>query len=320
MTRERIREGSLARVVIVIMVLASLAGPGPTARSQSSRPAAPAAPPTSRPADAGGSRPTERIGRMPPVERPTPPAAPAPDDSVDQAVNRLENALGGISAFDAMTTLRLTFAVSVRDTVRTSRTHWWNRVTGDYRVQGRGRDGKEYIVLFNVNTRQGKVAVDGRTLAGDELTTWLDRGYGLFINDTYWLLMPFKLRDPGVHRTAAGRVDIDGRACDRLQVTFDRVGLTPGDTYWVYIDRQTGAMPRWGFLLEGDRDKPGATETLWDWTGWKASGGLKLATRRIRRNDPDRTEIRFSDLDVNGTLPADAFSALAPITVTGERR
>jgi hypothetical protein len=307
-----------ALAAIAIAVMTGLAAFGPAAIAQTSSPAAPAAAPTTRPAappaDTGRQRPPESAGQISPAREIT--AA----DSVRAVVDRLLTALGGREAYAGMKSLRLTFAVSVNDTVRTSRTHWWNRVTGDYRVQGKGRDGQEYVVLFNVGSRRGRAALGGRELAGDELAQWLERGYGLFINDTYWLLMPFKLEDPGVRLRLTGTADFEGIPCARLEVTFDKVGLTPGDTYWVYVDRTTGRMPGWGFLLEGERDKPDAAETRWAWTDWSEHGGLMLAGRKWKQHDPARTEIRLGDLDVNGPLPAEAFSGLAPIAVRGESR
>lgn len=320
MTHNRL--GALAARVLLAGTISLAPASSTIVQAQSATASAPASQPASRPADAGGNRPPETIGRMPPVPREvpgspaeaTPEAHPAAaDPGVAPVLDRLLKALGGRAARDGMNSLRFTFSVAVQDTVRASRTHWWNRATGDYRVQGKGRDGREYVVIFNVNTRQGRASLGGHDLEGDELKSWLERGYAVFINDTYWLLMPLKLEDPGVRLKLAGGAEVGGRPCDRLEVTFDQVGLTPGDTYWIYVNRATGAMPCWGFILEGERSKPDAKETLWDWTDWETYGGLQLAGRKVKRDDPTRAEIRLTDIQVNEPLPSEAFTGPGPI-------
>ena len=122
----------------------------------------------------------------------------------------------------------------------------------------------------------------------------------------------FKLDDPGVTVVTDGAADVAGAACDRLKVTFDHVGLTPGDTYWAYIDRATHRMIRWGFILEGEAG-PTATESLWDWTGWRDVGGVLIAPARVQVADPDRTVIRFENLEAGQGWPDTLFTSSAPI-------
>ena len=130
------------------------------------------------------------------------------------------------------------------------RTHHWDRHTGGHRLEGKTRDGDAYVVLHNVNTRTGHAWLNGESLEGDALAEWLERAYGAWINDTYWLVMPYKLRDPGVHLAYDGQEEIDGVVFDKLLLTFDSVGLTPGDRYWAYIHPETGLMERWAYHLQ----------------------------------------------------------------------
>ena len=51
---------------------------------------------------------------------------------------------------------------------------------------------------MNVNTKEGSAWLKGKALEGEEQKKPLERAYGAWVNDTYWLLMPYKLRDPGV--------------------------------------------------------------------------------------------------------------------------
>lgn len=58
------------------------------------------------------------------------------------------------------------------------------------------------------------------------------QAYEYFLNDTFWLVAPFKVRDDGVIRST---VDVkDGRG---LLVTYTTGGVTPGDSYlWIIGD------------------------------------------------------------------------------------
>jgi hypothetical protein len=84
--------------------------------------------------------------------------------------------------------------------------------------------------------------------------------------------MPAKLLDPGVQlawegeATGSAKTGDAGKTYDVIRVTFDKVGLTPGDTYWAYISRETSLMERWDFVLEGDKPADRATFLWKDWT------------------------------------------------------
>ena len=95
-------------------------------------------------------------------------------------------------------------------------------------------------------------------------------------------------------------------------MTFDHVGLTPGDTYWAYVDRSTHLMNRWGFILE-DEAGPKATESLWDWTDRRPVGPVTLAARRVHRDDPERSIIEFKDLEAADAWPDSVFTSPAPL-------
>lgn len=243
-----------------------------------------------------------------------PARASADETAIDPAaaaiVDSMMTAMGGRQAFDNTGALRFTFSFSSKDTVRTGRTHWWDRRTGNYRIQGKTRQGQDFVYLFNTGTKEGRAWVGGALADSAELKAHLDRAYALFINDTYWFLMPFKLFDPGVHLKLDGEAMVGGAAVDRVKVTFDNVGLTPGDTYWAYIDRKSHLMIRWGFVLQDDTEKP---EQLYDWTGWTAFGPIKLSTARVRVDDPDRTVINLLNVQATDSFPPDVFTNPEPI-------
>jgi hypothetical protein len=226
-------------------------------------------------------------------------------------VESMMTAMGGRDTFNNLGALRFSFSFSARDTVRSFRTHWWDKRTGSYRIQGKNRQGQDFVYLFNTNTKEGRAWLMGVEAEGDSARkAHLDRAYALFINDTYWFLMPYKLFDPGVHLAFDGEATVGGSPVDRVKVTFDNVGLTPGDTYWAYIDRASHLMTRWGFILQDDKDEP---EQLYDWTGWTDFGPLKFSTGRVKVDDPDRSILNLENIQVADSFPPDVFTSPKPI-------
>lgn len=228
------------------------------------------------------------------------PAALAESDPEATAVaERTLQAMGGSEAWESTRYLRFNFFGF--------RLHHWDRYTGRHRLEGQTRDGDAYVVLHNVQTREGTVYLNGELQEGEVKAQWLERAYGAWVNDTYWLLMPYKLRDPGVSLTYEGEEELDGKKYDKLKLTFDGVGLTPGDTYWAWIHRDTGLMDRWAYFLEGwEADK---SPTSWLWLDWQTYGGIKLSPRRKNLEDDRETEL--GDLAVFDYLPDEVFTALA---------
>ena len=78
-----------------------------------------------------------------------------------------------------------------------ARTLWWDKLKGDVRIQMHNSDSTK--ILVNINDGSGKIFLNGRESSDtDSLSKYLERGKGIWINDAYWLFMPFKLKDSGV--------------------------------------------------------------------------------------------------------------------------
>jgi hypothetical protein len=224
--------------------------------------------------------------------------APPTPEAVAQEVME---ALGGKEAWDATRFIRFTFAGR--------RTHWWDKHTGRHRIEGQTQDGKKFVVLENINTKEGQAWLDGQKVEGDEAKELLERAYAAWINDTYWLLMPYKLQDPGVKLSYVGEETIDGKTYDKLLLTFGNVGLTPGDRYWAYINQDTHLMDRWAYVLESM--EPGSEPTAWRWEGWQKYGNIMLAPNRVQVGG-DRT-LELGDIAVPETLPDSVFTSPDPV-------
>jgi hypothetical protein len=232
-------------------------------------------------------------------------AAITPTGSDPKAVavaDRVMQALGGEAAWHATRYLRFDFAVDRGGKAVMRRAHAWDKWTGRYRVEGQDKDGRDVVIAMNLNTKDGSATVAGAPLAGEALRKSLEMGYAWWVNDTYWLLMPYKMRDTGVVLTLAGQEQKGVDTWDKVLLTFEGVGLTPKDRYWVWVNAKTGLVDRWEFVLKGEKTPPVA----FDWKGWKALGRIRLADDRV--NPKDGTRIHFPVLDVPAALPDEAFA------------
>lgn len=228
-------------------------------------------------------------------------ASAAGDAAAIAKAERLLDALGGKDAYDDTRFVRFNFFGF--------RTHHWDRFTGRYRLEGNNREGEHYVVLFDTDTKDGQAFKDGSALDGEEKAKMLEMAYGAFINDTYWLLMPYKLLDPGVTLHDAGQETLDGKTYDVVKLTFGEVGLTPGDSYWAYLDPETGLMARWAYHLQGwEADRP---KTAWEWRDWDRHGDILLAA--TRRNVESGDERGLEQIAVFESLSDSVFDSPKPV-------
>ncbi len=225
-----------------------------------------------------------------------------PDPKAVAVADRVMATLGGEEAWRATRYLRFDFVVEREGKTLVSRAHTWDRHRGRYRVEATDEQGRPVVVLMNLHTKQGQAWVGGEPASGDALEKLLESGYAWWVNDSYWLVMPYKLRDDGVVLTYAGLEAEQLGTWDKVLLTFEGVGLTPKDKYWVFVNRNTGLVERWEFVLKGADTAP----VRWDWSGWKTFGPIQLADER--RNPMDGTRILFPVLDVPESVPDIVFT------------
>lgn len=94
------------------------------------------------------------------------------------------------------------------------------------------------------------------------------KAYEYFVNDSFWLIAPFKVRDDGVVRST---VDLpEGRG---LLVTYTSGGVTPGDSYLWIIDSR-GFPSAW--KLWTSNVPIGGVEISWE--GWEKKNEVWFST------------------------------------------
>jgi hypothetical protein len=224
------------------------------------------------------------------------------DPKAAAIADKVMTALGGQKAWEGTRFLRFDFAVDKEGKTLFSRSHTWDKWSGRYRLEGTTKEGEPFVVLMNLNTKEGDAWRKGKKLAGDEKKKALEDAFATWTNDTYWLLMPYKLKDAGCNLSLVGEEKQGGKVWDKLALTFENVGLTPKDRYWVYVNRETGLVDRWDFVLKGEK-KPPSTFT---WEGWKSYGKIKLASDHT--SVKDKVRIHHPVLDAPATVADTVFT------------
>lgn len=168
----------------------------------------------------------------------------------------------------------------------------WNKHTGDVRI-----DQGNTTYLININDETGKVFQDGVALevSADSLQALVDQGKSLWINDAYWLVMPYKLKDTGVTlKYVAEDATLDGKTADKLKLTFANVGRTPQNMYHVWVDKETRLVSQWAFYPDTTAAEPRFTNP---WNAYKKHGQILLSGEREMTNlkNPHITDIKVFD-------------------------
>ncbi|MCB1042085.1 MAG: hypothetical protein KDC35_04050 [Acidobacteria bacterium] len=210
-----------------------------------------------------------------------------------KAVNLAEatmKAMGGYEAWDQTRFLRWNFFGR--------RAHVWDKWTGRIRVET-----DDVVILMNVHNREGKAFKGGQPLEGAELEAALVQGYEMWINDAYWLVMPYKLKDSGVTLKYVGEQTMeDGRTADVIQMTFEDVGVTPENKYHVWIAQDSGLVEAWSFFETAQAEEP---RFMTPWANWKKMGAILLSD--------DRGKYKHTDVAVYAALPDSVFESPAAV-------
>ncbi len=180
----------------------------------------------------------------------------------------------------------------------------WDKYTGNVRIENLKNDTK---ILVNINNSKGKVYKDGAELTQpDSLAKYLEEGRKIWINDSYWLLMPFKMQDPGVTLKYIGEDTTQkGTKADVVRLTYKGVGVTPNNAFNVWVSKQTKLVDQWAFYKEANQPKPGFVLT---WEDYQTYGKIKLSSLRGER--------KISDLHVFNKLPESVFTSFTPVDLS----
>ncbi|MBR9920565.1 MAG: hypothetical protein GYB31_06970 [Bacteroidetes bacterium] len=177
-------------------------------------------------------------------------------------------ALGGRKAWDGARYFRWNFFGN--------RLWYWDKYTGNVRVE---IPESETIVLYNLKSEEGALSQKGVEQTNpDSLDVYLDKARRGWINDSYWLFMPFKLKDSGVTLSYLGQDTLpEGKPAELLRLRFDGVGVTPENGYHLWIDKTDNLIKQWAFYRNADNPEPGF---ITPWVDYKSYQGILLASSR----------------------------------------
>ncbi len=211
------------------------------------------------------------------------------DDKAMAIAEKVVSAMGGMENYNNTHFIKWDFA---------KRKLFWDKWTGDVRIES---PKDSLTILVNVNTMKGK-AFKGNTLVTDteELEQLLQKGKNWWINDSYWLVMPWKLDDPGVTLAYVKSEALEnGHMSDVLQLTFQAVGVTPDNKYYVYVDQTDNLIKQWAFFANFKDEEP---RFIGPWDNYQRAGDILLSFDRSKFG-PKHVEVKqefnpkiFSDL------------------------
>lgn len=200
--------------------------------------------------------------------------------------------------------LAFDFVVDRGEDGRLVRSHRWDVWNGDYRLEAPVGEAGTLVALFDVDEpTAGRAWLDGATVEGARADSLLRRAHAMFINDSYWLLMPYKWADEGVNARYLGEMEEWGETYDVVELTFDSVGLTPRNRYRAFVDRETGMMELWQHFRDADDPEPAFTTA---WTDWRPYGPIRLASGRPDQEGVNR--LTFENLEASESVPDNAFA------------
>jgi hypothetical protein len=234
------------------------------------------------------------------------------DPRAHEVATQLVQAMGGRDHWNQMGFLRFDWVVEQEGHEVARARHLWDHKSGRDRVEWKTRDGQQVQAIVDLASRQGRVWVDGQLVSGADSASWLEKAYGRFINDSYWLLMPWKIEDPGTHLEYAGEAVLNGDTYDILHLHFDAdVGLTPGDQYWAYVNRATHRMDRWAYFLQSMEGEPSLDHaTVWSWTDWRSMDGMWMSSDRVQVGGEGNRRIYFPVLGVLSKVDPRVFESV----------
>jgi len=221
-------------------------------------------------------------------------ATPTATDSVKagEIAEQVIERLGGMENWDNTRYLSWTIF---------GQNHVWDKWSGDFRVEH-----DSTVVYLNVNSKEGMVWVNGDKLDDGSEAKILESAYGRWVNNSYWVVMPYKILDPGTHLSYLGSksLDLNGSATDveQIELTFDQVGLTPQNKYVLSVDADNKIV-QWDFYGDRNDEKP---RFALPWYNWEAYGDIWLSTGR---QYVDNTRFGVTNLKVPDSIPPMSFSS-----------
>lgn len=194
------------------------------------------------------------------------------DAKAIEIADEVMEAMGGRKAWDETKYIQWTFFGR--------RTHTWDKSN---MVVAIDVPNQKLNYWLDMKDMSGKVSREGIAYAEkDSLDFYLDQAYKMWINDSYWLVMPFKLKDSGVSLKYIGQdTTQSGINSDILELTFANVGVTPDNKYLVYVDQAEHLVRQWDYYANYQDSLPRFQSA---WPSYSKYGNILLSGAQIGDN------------------------------------
>lgn len=201
--------------------------------------------------------------------------------------NKVIEAHGGVQEYNQTRFIAWNF-LGVRDLV-------WDKYTGLVRIDV---VDKETTYIININEDTGSVKLNNKIIKDhDSLNNYIDKGKQIWVNDSYWLVFPFKLKDSGVRLSYIGQdTTLAGDKAEVISLQFDSVGYTPQNKYKAYINPETYLIMQWDYYRNAN-DSTASIRNLW--SDYKDFDGIKFSAGRGER--------RLSNIRVSNEIDSAVF-------------
>lgn len=194
-------------------------------------------------------------------------------------------AMGGSKAWEQTKIIRWNFFGR--------RTHTWDKQQNRDHIS---IPGQNMEIILDLKSKEGTVVKNGEPLTQpDSVQKHLEKAYAMWVNDSYWLVMPFKLQDPGTTLEYMGTdTTKSGRPAYKLKLTFGDVGMTPENKYHVYVDTTDYLVKQWAYFPKASDD---TARFVLPWKDYKQHGDILLSGNRGQNT--------LSDIEVLEKWPFD---------------
>ena len=188
----------------------------------------------------------------------------------------------GLDSFGQIDAIRYTFNIPA---FKISRTWTWEPKADRVTYEGKDKDGKPVKVTYVRSQLASQ---------HDNVKKEIDPG---FINDQYWLILPFHIawdaanvEDKGPQKVPGGK----GSARHVVVKYTSDVGYTPGDTWELYVGSDNRIQKM--VFHHGGTAKPSLVDATWE--GYKKAGPLLFSTDHHGTADGHPVQIFFTDIAV----------------------
>lgn len=168
------------------------------------------------------------------------------------------------------------------------RKHVWDKSKGMSYIEN-----PPFKSIISINDQSGTIWKDDVQLTQkDSIQKYVQKAYEMWVNDSYWLVMPFKLKDTGVRLQYVDEaMTSDSIPSDRLALTFQNTGVTPNNKYHIYIAKDSHLIRQWDFFTNATDSLP---RFAMPWKDYKSYNGLMLSG--------DHGRLQLTEIEVGDQL------------------